>query len=77
MTQPSLIKAHAINTARRLAGDLVAGADACPNYPHLDDRNFWCDHYVTESLRMSKTQPNIHAALRAKSTQKTHGLCVS
>jgi hypothetical protein len=77
MTHPSLIKAHATTTARRLAGDIVAGANACPNYPHLDDRNAWCDHYATESLRISKTQPSIHADLQAKMPQKAHGLCAA
>lgn len=77
MTHPSLIKAHATAAAHRLAGDLVAGANACPNYPHLDDRCAWCDHYVTESLRISKTQPSICAGLQAKTPQKPHGLCAA
>jgi hypothetical protein len=47
------IESHAKTAAVRLKGDLVAGADACPNYAALDERCAWIDVYVIESIKIS------------------------
>jgi hypothetical protein len=47
------IESHAKATAICLNGDLVAGADACPNYLLLDERCAWIDVYVIESIKIS------------------------